>query len=133
METRSRSEKVLLNLLRTLGLFAVFEAIFFLVVALIFKVAVSNMLSPYFLFFLPALFSLPFILSARQYVPKSKARAVLFGIGMSLFAALTTIAMYFSGMLRGISESELIFVVIFMVLAAAVSGYWRAQKGVPTR
>lgn len=58
METRRHSKKVLPNLLRALGLFAVFEAIFFLIVALVFRVALSNMLSPYFLFFLPALFSL---------------------------------------------------------------------------
>ena len=138
MQTRSSSEKVLPILLRTLGLFAVFEAILFLIVALVFKAAPSNLLLPYCLFFLPALLSLPFILSARQYVHKSKARALLFAIGMSIFAALTNVAMYFSGMFRwifpgGMSAGELSFVVIFMVLVAAVSGYWRAQKGAPTR
>jgi uncharacterized membrane protein len=133
METRSTSEKVIPILLKTLGFFALFEAVFCLILALLFKLALSQMLLPYCLFFLPALLSLPLVLSARRFIHKPKVYALLAALGMSMFAALNTIAMHFSGMFRwmfsgGISGGELIFVVIFAVLVAAVSGYWRAQK-----
>jgi hypothetical protein len=137
METRSNSENLPLILLKVLGVFAVFEAIFCFIVALVFKVALSRMLSPYCLFFLSALMGLPFILGARRYVHRPKVRALLFANGMSIFAALIAVAMHFSGVLKwllpGLTGGELIFGAIFTVLNSAGFGYLIALKRAPTQ
>jgi hypothetical protein len=137
METRGSSEQILPILLKTLGGFAVLEAIVSLGVALVFKIAFNNMLLPYCFFFLPALFGLPFILGARR-CHQPKTRALLFAIGMSIFSAFVVLAMHLAGLFRWIlpgpmSEGDLIFVVIFTVLVSAVYSYRRAQKTAPTR
>jgi len=133
METLKSSERVLPNLLKTLGFFVLFEAIFCLIVAFRFKIAPDEMLRAFCLFFLPALLSLPWILSARQFMHKPEVCAVLAAIGTSLFAALTVVAMQFSGVLRwmfsdGVSTGELLFVAIFAAIVAGISGYLNAQK-----
>jgi hypothetical protein len=124
-------------LLKTLAGFAVLEAVICLIVALVFKIGLNEMFLPYCLFFLPALFGLPFVIGARN-VHKPKIRALLFAIGMSFFAALIVFAMHFAGIFRWIlpgpiSEGDWIFVVIFTVLVVAVSSYRRAQKTAPRR
>jgi uncharacterized membrane protein len=133
VETRKPSERVLSNLLKTLGFFALFEAIFCLIMALLFKIALNEMLRPFCAFFLAALLSLPWILSARQFIHKPKVYALLAAVGVSLFAALTVVAMQFSGMFTwmfsgGISRGEVFFVAIFAATITAVSGYRKAQK-----
>jgi uncharacterized membrane protein len=133
METRKPSERVLPNLLKTLGYFALFEAIFCLIVALLFKIALNEILRSFCVFFLAALLSLPWILSARQFIHKPKVYASLAAIGVSLFAALIVVAMQFSGMFKwmfagGISRGELFFVATFAATITAVSGYRKAQK-----
>jgi uncharacterized membrane protein len=133
METRKPSERVLPNLLKTLGFFALLEAIFCLIVALLFKIALNEILRSFCVFFLAALLSLPWILSARQFIHKPKVYALLVAIGVSLFAALTVVAMQFSGMFTwmfsgGISRGEVFFVAIFAATITAVSGYRKAQK-----
>ena len=133
METRKPSERVLPNLLKTLGFFALLEAIFCLIVALLFKIALNEILRSFCVFFLAALLSLPWILSARQFILKPKVYALLVAIGVSLFAALTVVAMQFSGMFTwmfsgGISRGEVFFVAIFAATITAVSGYRKAEK-----
>jgi hypothetical protein len=133
METRKPSERVLPNLLKTLGFFALLEAIFCLIVALLFKIALNEILRSFCVFFLATLLSLPWILSARQFIHKPKVYALLVAIGVSLFAALTVVAMQFSGMFTwmfsgGISRGEVFFVAIFAATITAVSGYRKAQK-----
>jgi len=64
---------------------------------------------------------------------KPEVCAVLAAIGTSLFAALTVVAMQFSGVLRwmfsdGVSTGELLFVAIFAAIVAGISGYLNAQK-----
>jgi uncharacterized membrane protein len=131
METRKLSERVLPNLLKTLGGVAALEAITCLIVAVLFKIALNQILRSFCVFFLAALLSLPWILTARQFVHKPKVYALFFGIGVSLFAALTTVAMQFSGMFTWmfsgrISRGEVFFVVIFGATITGVSGYRKA-------
>jgi hypothetical protein len=133
METREPSEKVLPNILKTLGFFALFEAIFCLVIALLFKIAPNKMVLPFCLFFLPALLGLPWILSARLFIHKPNLYALLAATGISGCAAFTTIAAHFSGIFSrmffgGPSEGELISLVIFMAIVAGACGYREARR-----
>jgi hypothetical protein len=137
METRKSSEHVLPNLLKTLGFFALFEAIFCLILDLLFKISPNEILRPFCAFFLAALLSLPWILSARQFIHRPKVYALLAAIGVSSLAVLTIVAMQFSGIFTwmfsgGISRGELFFLAIFAAtitaITAAVSGYRKAQK-----
>jgi uncharacterized membrane protein len=133
MESRKPSERVLPNLLKMLGFFALLEAIFCLIVALLLKISLNEILRSFCVFFLAALLSLPWILSARQFIHKPKVYALLVAIGVSLFASLTVVAMQFSGMFTwmfsgGISRGEVFFVAIFAATTTAVCGYRKAQK-----
>lgn len=133
--TTNAAEKrsLLGNLLRTLAIFAIVEAIGFGGVSLGFRIPLRSVLLPYVLFFLPPLMGLPLILHARQFFDRPKACAIRSAFGVAVFCSMVVVASFYSGFYKWLDLGfwtgwDVLAVTLFGAVVSFVSTFYSMYR-----